>query len=113
MSTLVNVTEEITTEERECTVGVKNVLAFDVNEQRLYLFDGETYGGIGVGGGSQGPPGPKGDTGNAGPPGQIPSGFVFDGGKLYWTGYPIAPSIFIPTGKKLYVNSDTGEMVIQ
>ena len=42
-----------------------------------------------------------------------PPGFVFTSGKLYWTGGPIKPSLWIPDGKKLYVDSVTGEMVIQ
>jgi len=124
----------MTTSERMATVGLPRQLVWDITLGALYIFDGETYGGIPVGSGEQGPPGPPGPDGPEGDPGpqgprgnpgtpgaqgppgpagSIPSGFVFDGGKLYWAGFPIAPTVFIPSGEKLYVNSDTGELVIQ
>jgi hypothetical protein len=77
--------------------------------------------------GSQGPPGPEGPPGEDGAPGvpgspgapgspgpasMIPAGFVWQNGKLYWTGCPIAPTIFIPTGQKLYVDNVTGELKV-
>lgn len=112
----------MTTTERMATKGTPRQWVYDTEQKIWYAFDGDTYGGVAVGGGTQGPPGPPGPEGPEGPAGpagptgapcKIPSGFVFENGKLYWAGGAVPPTLYIPDGQKLYVDSVTGEMVIQ
>lgn len=111
-----------TTEARLNVVWPAGTLIWDVTIDQYFSGDGNTAGGVALGGGSQGPPGPQGPIGPEGPAGpagpagaagKIPAGFIFQNGKLYWTGCPIAPTVFIPDGQKLYVDNVTGELVIQ
>jgi len=78
-------------------------LVWDTDLEALFLLDGQTAGGNPVGGGGSGTPGPA---------GVIPSGFVWQDGKLYWGGGPVIPTVFIADGKKLYVDSVTGELKV-
>jgi len=131
----------MTTAQRQATT-IPPGFIWDTDLSQMFYLDGTVTGGIAMGGGSQGPPGPQGPegpegdpgpqgpqgaqgeqgpqgnvgptgpAGPSGPAGNIPSGFVFQNGKLYWTGYPIAPTVFIPTGQKLYVDNVTGELKV-
>ena len=111
----------MTTTERMATVGIPRQWVYDTDQKVWYAFDGTTVGGVAVGGGTQGPPGPPGPEGPpgadgaqgpAGPAGRIPSGFVWQDGKLYWGGGAVPPTVFIPSGMTLYLDNVTGELVV-
>ncbi len=113
----------MTTSERMATVGIDRQWVKDTTTGQMYMFDGVTPGGVAMGGGTQGPPGPPGpegppgDDGAQGPAGPagtgfVPSGFVWQDGKLYWGGGAVPPTVFIPAGMALYVDNVTGEMKV-
>ena len=112
----------MTTAERTNAQGTG--LVWDSDLEALYILDGVTQGGVPVGsGGTPGPPGPQGPPGEDGAQGPqgpigpagtgfIPSGFVWQNGKLYWGGGPVIPTVFIPDGMKLYLDDVTGELKV-